>query len=239
MSSHTPILADEVHLWQVALACNREQRERLYATLDAEERARAARYHFRQLRDRFVVGRGALRAILGACLGIAPEAVRFRYGPHGKPALSQGTDRDGLCFNVSHSGALALIAVTRDRQLGVDLEQLRPELAEPAVAAHFFSPREVAALAQTPATEYPAAFFRCWTRKEALVKATGLGLSLPLDSFDVSLAADEPARLLATRWHPPQDERWSLVALPCAPGYVAALAVEGDDWRLVRHRWAH
>jgi len=220
------VTSDEVHLWRASLDVAAERVTLLERTLSPDERARAARYRFARDRVRYVVARGTLRAILGRYLDLDPAGLRFVYGPQGKPALAPEHGRE-LSFNLSHAGDIALCAVTRDRRVGVDVEQVVPDVAGSTVAEHTFSPRDVATLRALPLHEQTAAFFRCWTRKEAYVKALGAGFSLDLTSFDVSLAPGEPPALLATRPDPTEAARWSFHDVDAGPGYVAALAVEG------------
>jgi 4'-phosphopantetheinyl transferase len=144
---------------------------------------------------------------------------------------------DELRFNVSHSHGLALYAVTRRRKIGIDIERVRPISGPEQLAARFFSAGENAELCALPEHVKHEAFFNCWTRKEAYVKARGEGLSLPLNQFDVSLNPGEPARLLRVERDPQEAARWSLQGLTPAPGYVAALAVEGHGWRLACWEW--
>jgi 4'-phosphopantetheinyl transferase len=210
---------------------------RLRGTLAEDERVRAARFHFEKDRCRFVAARGALRAILGRYLRVPPARLRFRYGPHGKPALAAEFAGSGLEFNVSHSHSLALLAVARGRALGVDVERLRADAAGREIAERFFSAYEVSALCGLPAARQPRAFFDCWTRKEAYVKARGEGLSFPLADFDVSLRPGEPAALLCVRGDEREAERWTLRALDVAPDYAAALVAEGSGWQLKTWRW--
>ena len=204
----------------------------LWYTLTADECQRAERYVFAKDRTHFVVARGLLRVLLGRYLGQDPPHLRFIYGPHGKPALATDTGGGALRFNVSHSHGLALYAITRGREVGVDVERIRPEVAQEKIAERFFSPREVTLLRALPAQLQATAFFACWTRKEAYIKAKGEGLALPLDQFDVSLVPGEPAVLLRAAWDPQEAARWSLQDLAPAPGYRAAVAVAGHDWRL-------
>jgi 4'-phosphopantetheinyl transferase len=204
----------------------------LWHTLTADECQRAERYIFAKDRAHFVVARGLLRVLLGRYLGQEPQHLRFTYGRHGKPALATETGGVALRFNVSHSHGLALYAITRGREVGVDIEHIRPEVAQEQVAERFFSPREVTVLRALPTPLQAPAFFACWTRKEAYIKATGAGLALPLDQFDVSLAPGEPAALLHTAWDPQEATRWALQDLAPAPGYRAAVAVAGHDWHL-------
>ena len=227
----------EVHVWRAPLDQPAGVVERLRSTLAEDEKLRAARFHFEKDRARFVVARGALRAILGRYLRVPPARLQFRYGPYGKPSLAAEFAASGLEFNVSHSHALGLIAVARGGALGIDVEHLRGDAAERQIAERFFSACEVAALCGLPAAQQPRAFFDCWTRKEAYIKARGEGLSFPLAEFDVSLRPDEPAALLRVRGDAREAERWTLRALDVAPGYAAALVAQGHGWRLKTWRW--
>jgi 4'-phosphopantetheinyl transferase len=206
------------------------------STLDQDERTRASRFHFDKHRRHFVVSRGFLRALLGRYLDTSPEAVRFAYGPHGKPML-EGEHRDSsLRFNASHSGDWAVYAFVQEHEIGVDVEQIKEDFATEGIAERFFSVREVQILNALPEAEKPAAFFRCWTRKEAYIKAIGTGLSHPLDTFDVTLAPGEPAALLRVARDPESIARWSIFDLEVGAEYAAALAVAGPVSAL--RRWA-
>src|SRR5262245_1116395 len=216
---------DEVHLWTIALERPDDLVGSLEETLSADERARAERFVFPRDRRRFVVARGALRSILASYLGLAPAALAFAYGPSGKPRLAGAADLD---FNLAHSHELALCAVTAGRPVGVDVEWQRPIADMLAVARTAFSPAERAALLARPEAERLPTFYRCWTCKEAYLKARGDGLTLPLDSFDVALAPDRPPALLANRLDPAEPGRWSLHVFAPAEGYVGALAVAGE-----------
>ena len=188
-----------------------------------DERIRAERFNFRRDRKRFIVGRGVLRMILGRYLHIEPNRVQFSYGPHGKPYLADG---DGaLQFNLARSHELALYAFTRGREIGVDIEYFRALTDAEQIADSFFSPRENAILQALPASQRQQAFYNCWTRKEAYIKAIGKGLAQPLDQFDVSLAPGESTRLLKVEGSPEEGSRWSLYSLTPVAGYVAAVAV--------------
>ncbi|MFQ5610895.1 MAG: 4'-phosphopantetheinyl transferase family protein [Anaerolineae bacterium] len=229
--------SNEVHVWWADLDANVSRYAGLRHILAADERARADRYRFQQDRQRYTVGRGLLRTILGGYLGMEPGYLRFRYSPFGKPALVPAPGGDTLNFNVSHADGLALFAITRHRQIGVDVERIRTDFVCEPVAEHFFSARERAALRAVPPEMKYMAFFACWTRKEAYVKARGEGLSLPLDQFDVSLIPGEPAITLNASGAPEEASRWLLHELRPAPGYIAALAAEGRDWRLHCRQW--
>jgi len=228
---------DEVHVWRASLDQPKSLSETFLRTLAADERARAGRFYFAKDREHFIVARGVLRAILSGYLNRLPECVAFCYGPHGKPALAGETGADAIRFNVAHSRGVALYAVTRGREVGIDLERIRLDLAVMEIAGRFFSRREVATLGTLPTEAQRHAFFRGWTRKEAYIKARGEGLSLPLDEFDVSLAPGEPAAVLGTQRDPCEAFRWSLRELPLAADYVAALAVAGHGWRLACWQW--
>lgn len=232
------LLDDEVHVWRASLDPPASRVRELHHTLAADESGRAARFHFQRDRRCFVVSRGLLRTILSRYLGTQPEQLRFCYDPHGKPALVTAAGQDTLSFNLSHSGNLVLYALARGRRVGIDLERIRDVIEYEQIAARFFSPRESAALQALPTSIKSEAFFNCWTRKEAYIKARGEGLSLPLDQFDVSLIPGEPAALLSTKGNSQEVARWSLQALSPGPGYVAALAVEGHGWRLQCWQWS-
>lgn len=214
---------DKVDVWRISLDLPPDSVKRLESALSVDESRRAARFYFPADRDRYITAHGCLRDILALYLRCEPAQLSFSTNKYGKPALI-GHD---LEFNLSHSGDFALIAVTRARKVGVDLERIRSDMAVERLASRFFSPGEVSELVALAPEQRVTGFFTCWTRKEAYIKARGLGLSLPLDSFDVSLAPDEPAILHATRPEQQEAAGWTLLALNVDPGYAAALAVEG------------
>jgi 4'-phosphopantetheinyl transferase len=211
--------------------------QNLQLTLAADEIARAERFYFQKDREHFIVARGLLRLILSCYLYVAPDQLRFCYGSHGKPALAITSGQDRLCFNLAHAHGLALYAVARGREVGIDLERLRLIPDAEQIAARFFSPRENAVFRALPSSKRQEAFFNCWTRKEAYIKAVGDGLARPLDRFEVSLRPGEPARLLSVEGDAQEASRWVLQDLTPAPGYVAAIAVEGHGWRLRCSHW--
>lgn len=228
------IAQDEVHVWLADLDMPTSASGLLGATLDEEESGRANRFRFPLHRERFIARRGVLRFVLGRYLGIEPAAVVFRHSAHGKLFLG---DRHGpeLRFNCSHSGNLALVAVARGREVGVDIERVRPDFSDDAIPESFFAPREAAMLRALPARQQAQAFFELWVRKEAYVKARGTGLSLALDSFEVPLGDDEPVVLLGTGQG---AGRWTMRALHPAPSHSAALVVEGEACSLRRWKWS-
>ena len=228
-----PVLAaGEVHVWRATLEMDPATLDRLRQTLAPEERTRAERFQFPKDRAHFVAARGALRDILSRYLHRDPASLQFSYGPSGKPALACGAAAQEVRFNLSHSRELALYGVTRGGEIGIDVEHIAPEDARERIAERFFSPREVASLRSLPAYLQPQAFFNCWTRKEAYVKARGDGLRIPLESFDVSLIPGTPAALLRG-----VEPHWSLRELLAAPGYAAAVVADGHDWPLRLWQW--
>jgi 4'-phosphopantetheinyl transferase len=222
----------DIQLWHVSLDRTPDEIACLVPLLAPDELARAGRFRDPRLGHRFVAGRASLRQVLGQCLDRDPKDIHFTYHAAGKPELVD-VGSHGLHFNLTHSGALAIIAVIRGRPIGVDLERMRTDFASEAIAARFFSPREQAMLSELLQDERAAAFFRCWTRKEAFIKLLGAGLSFPLDEFDVSLAPGAPAELLSVYGDPAAAKRWSLREIAAPPGYFAALAVEGPIDRVV------
>ena len=231
--SSWPLLSDdEIHVWCVELDAAGEVAE-LAAGLSAEESERASGLLTGTHQRRFVVARGMLRQLLGLYLDQDPGAVAFSRGAHGKPFLQKG----GLHFNVSHTHELALYAIARNREVGIDVEWPRPQVAHEQIAARFFSLEEQEALAQVPDEARRAAFYNIWTRKEAYVKARGDGIAAGLGTFAVSLGAE--AVLLRSDEGRDEVERWKLMALEPAAGYVAALCGAGVDWRMRGWRLAH
>ncbi len=214
-----------VHVWRATLDVLPAHVETLRSMLSKDEGERAARSHFERDRSRYIVGRACLRILIGRCLRKTPAEIQFGYGANGKPFVV-GQQKAQLSFNLSHSGSLALYAVTRGREIGVDLERISALMDMEAIAERFFSRREVAALNALSPERRKKAFYVCWTRKEAYVKARGEGLTIPLDRFSVSLGAEEPPALEVQNDRE-ESARWSLLALEPGPDYVGAVAVEG------------
>ena len=234
--------AGEIHVWSVRLDPPPVQVERLGVPLAADEWERARRFRFEIHRRRYVVGRGALRVLLAAYLELRPAEVRFVYGPRGKPFLAPeqtAGHAGGLSFNLSNSDELALVALVRGAEIGVDVEWVKPMSDLEAIAERFFSLSERVVLRGLPAERKPEAFFNCWTRKEAYLKAVGEGLAAPLDSFDVTLAPGDPPRMLTLRGDAEQAARWSYQHLLPAPGYIGAVVMEGPPLPLRTWSYAH
>jgi 4'-phosphopantetheinyl transferase len=214
--------AGQVHVWRICLEQEDVLLDRFRRTLAPEELDRAGRFRFERLQKHFVAGRGFLRDVLARYLSAKPEELRFSYNAYGKPSLA---GNESLQFNMSHSHEVGLVAVTRNAAVGVDVEHIRADFASDEIARRFFSRLEVETFNSLPKEDQVAAFFQCWTRKEAYIKAIGKGLSQPLDSFDVTLAPADPAALLR-----PGDEdtlTWSFSDIDVGPDYASALLVEG------------
>jgi 4'-phosphopantetheinyl transferase len=236
-----PPAPGEVEVWTVPLEADEAAVAALAALLSPDEAERAARFRFARHRRRYTVGRGALRTLLGRYLGIEPRAVAFAYGEKGKPALAAPPGQPPpLRFNLSNSDELALVAFCRDLELGADLERLRPMPDGLDIAERFFSAAERQTLAAQPPEERDRAFFRCWTRKEAYLKAVGDGITAPLDAFDVTLAAGEPPCMRSIDGDPARAAAWALVHVEPAAGYLGALALPSrpGGWRLRGWRWS-
>lgn len=224
----------EVHVWAAPLDLAEDDVARLADLLSADERERARRFVFERDRRRFICGRGTLRSILATYLNIEARALAFAYSPRGKPSLTSG---EGLKFNLGHSGDLMIAGVTRECEIGVDVELIRPMEDAEEIANRFFSEREASGLRASPASERDGAFFNLWTRKEALLKATGEGLSESLNQVEVSFLAGDPARVIGMpRGHVTADQ-WTLVELNPAAGFVGALAAPAREFRPSCHLW--
>jgi len=227
----------DVHVWIARLDQPVAAIADCRAILSNDERARADRFHFERDRTAYTVARAALRSLLGKYLGIMPTSIEFQYSEHGKPYLDPAPNSASIGFNISHSHGLALLAFAVNRQVGVDVEQIRPDFGTLEIAQRFFSAAEVQALLAQPPEHQAECFFNCWTRKEAYIKAIGEGLSCPLHRFDVTLSMDQPARLLATRVPSQDASQWSMHNLDVGPGHKAAVIAEGDDWTLKCWCW--
>lgn len=235
---HLALPHDEAHMWAIPLEQPASAMPELLVTLSPDESERARRFHALRDRERYIVAHGALRDILGRYVSLAPADVRLCVSPSGKPMLVQESQGHQLDFNLSHSHELALVAIGSGRRVGVDVERIRSEAAGEAVAERFFSSSEATLLRMLPPNARLVAFFAGWTRKEAYSKARGDGLRKPLDQFAVVIAPEQPAALLYDASDPSAASHWSLRALDVGPAYVAAVAVEGRDWRLCRWLWS-
>jgi 4'-phosphopantetheinyl transferase len=217
---------NDVAVVATQLIADTEALEELAGLLSDAERHRASRFVFDRDRRRFTVSRGRLRQLLAARLGVAPEAVELTYGAYGKPAVAAGPADPDLRFNVSHCDDLAVYAFSYGVDIGVDVEAIRVIPDADRIAARFFSRRESETYRTLDACDKPVGFFNCWTRKEAFIKALGDGLRHRLDSFDVSLAPDEPAAILRVGAAAGDECGWRMESFAPAPGFVAAVVTE-------------
>jgi len=222
---------DEVQVWIADLDCYLP--DNFQPVLSTDEVERAQRFHFAKHRNHFIVARGLLRKFLAAYLNSNPADLTFEYAEKGKPSVASA---DAIKFNLAHSHGQAAYAFSRNRELGIDIELIRQDFGGEDIARRFFSTHEVECLETVPKELAGQAFFNCWTRKEAYIKAIGEGLSMPLDDFDVSLAPGEPAALLQNRRGQTEVQRWSMRSLAAPDGYAAALVVEGNGWDFKQFR---
>jgi len=230
-----PILKDgEVHIWRADLKQDRSTTETLTSLLSADERRRASKYYFQRDRDRFVIARGVLRTILGRYLNLSPVEIGFSFNQYGKPALCKRLEGSFLKFNLAHSQTVALYALTHGREIGIDIEYVDEDCSSLDLAERFFSPTEASILRGLAPHLRTSAFFDCWTRKEAYIKARGQGLSFPLNCFTVSLTPGQPP-LLTIDDDPLEASRWMLIDLFAGLEFRSALAIEGD--LQVLHSW--
>ncbi len=229
-ASPSGLATDEVHLWIADLDAPMFTFPTLTETLSADEKARARRFHFERDKRRLVARRGTLRAILGFYLAVDPNRLRFCYGRHGKSGLADGVSGGVIQFNVCSSDGVAVYAFTRIRKIGVDIEHVHDMPEMDGLAAQFFSEREYDTFRRLPKGVRKKAFYNCWTRKGAFIKAIGTGFHHPLKSFDVSLMPDEAARISAIRGDPTTIGRFSIQDLKVFPGFTSALVMEGQGW---------
>lgn len=232
-----PLAANDVHVWAARLDVSSEERARLAAALSADEQERAARFRYENLRQRFVIGRGRLRQMLGRYLNVDPAALEFAYSDHGKPLLAAKFAGAGIHFNLAHSQDLALFAFTRAGDLGVDVEMIRPLKDMKELVARFFSPRECERFREVADADRASAFFNLWTRKEAMLKATGEGIAGSLSAVEVCFLPGEPAQVIRVSGDAEAASRWSLRELAPAEGFVGAVAVRTGQIHLRCWRW--
>jgi 4'-phosphopantetheinyl transferase len=237
ISTGDDLCADEAHVWMASLNQPANVIAKLAPLLSQDEYQRAMRYYRPVDRDRFIVGRGILRKIISAYLALPPGQLRFTYNEYGRPAVSDDQNDRALNFNLSHSAELILYAVTRGRVVGIDIEYIREDFATLEVAEHFFSKDEIAALKSLPTDQSAIGFFNCWSRKEAFIKAKGMGVSYPLDRFTVSLAPGEPPALLKVDDDKREVAQWKMYELKPGAGYAAAMIVTKPPVTLKQRHW--
>lgn len=214
--------APQIHVWRARLDAASPPESALLEALSPEERRRAERFRFPLHRRRWIASRAALKTILGAYLDRPPREIGFETGPGGKPRLAGRPGAADLRFNLAHSGEWAVVAVALGRDVGIDVERMRRDAPLLDLARRWFAPEEVAGLLAVPAAHRPAAFYACWTRKEAVIKAEGATVPAALRRFAV------PVDPLAAEVRAEGPERsWSVATLEVGAGYAAALAFEG------------
>lgn len=224
------LLNDAVHVWKALLVQPDPIVQYLERTLSSDELAKANSFHSWYYSSRYIVSRGFLRIILSQYLHIDPRDVLFRYHPRGKPYIIDADNNSiSLEFNLSHSSDVCLYAITSSRRVGIDIERVRPIDEFEQISRKFFTKGESSTLTSVADDHRLAAFFECWTRKEAYVKAIGDGLMIPLNGFEVSVAPGEPARLMSVNESPTEVSQWSMKSIVPCPGYISALVVEGKN----------
>ena len=229
------VAADQVHVWHAPLDISPSEVAGLEKTLALDELSRAARFLHAINRQRFVACRGMLREILAWYTGESPGELEFCYGPHGKPCLKAANDTHPLHFNVSHSYGLAVVAIARHRQVGVDIERFQPDFGWEEIAASFFTAGEVSVLNSLPAQDRYEAFLNAWTCKEACAKARGDGISQPLEQLEASPLVKSWSFHHSRTFQEPS--RWTLKTFIPLAGYAGALAAEGTGWQITCGQW--
>lgn len=224
-----PLPVGTVHVWRVPLRVENERAAALHVALSAEEKERFSRFRFPKDREAHTVARGRLRQVLGSYLNRPPAGVTFAYAAAGKPFLA---DHPALRFNLSHAGDWALIACSRNVEVGADVEAVDRSFAKAGLVDRYFSRQEIPVLLGLPEADRHRAFFLAWIRKEAIIKARGGGLQLPLDRFGVSIRDGEPVRVLHTDWQPAEARNWQLRSFTVAEGYFGAVAWLGEAQNL-------
>jgi 4'-phosphopantetheinyl transferase len=225
MQDHFALTDREIHLWALSSGSSRSTAARFHEMLSQDELQRASRFTTDELQRSFIIARGTLRTLLGRYVGIEPRNVQLLYGPHGKPSVATC---NRISFNTSHSGGMVLYGITRGCEIGIDIELVRPLPNMNEIAQQFFCSEEISEFMSLPALNRELGFYRFWTRKEAYVKAVGRGLSLPLNSFRVTLAPARDARLL--HQHRNTDigalKPWTLGDIELSGPYVASLVYQ-------------
>jgi 4'-phosphopantetheinyl transferase len=234
----TAVKRGEVHIWIAQAAASQRAASELEETLSPEEHAAASRFRFQEHRLNYVFAHGVLRDILSRYLAREPSDIRLEADTFGKPFLSDSDARKFLTFNMSHSSEVVVVALACGRQIGVDVEKMRPLNDLAGIAESNFTPQERAFLSHHRPENQGCAFFRCWVRKEAYIKAVGRGLSIPLNTFDTSIPEGQAGRLLPHTADAPEAKRWWLADLDVPAGYSGAVAVEDGFDRLSYHTWS-
>ena len=227
--------SNQAVIWYANTAVSDADEEFYLNLLNKTEKERASRFYFDRDRKRFIAAKGILRILSGMYLNKAPQEILFSFGAYEKPEFTGG-DSD-LKFNISHSGNMAIFGFIRKHTIGVDIEYVKRNIEALEIAEHFFSPKEISALSSLPKQIHHRAFFRCWTRKEAFIKAEGSGLTFPLHLFTVSLDHDINAALLETLWDKNEKNKWKLFSFIPFQDYMAAFVIKGNVDHVTYFNW--
>lgn len=234
-----PLPDSDIHVWCASLNVSSQDLSYYSSLLSEDEVARTGRFYFEKDRDRFIVGRGLLRILLGGYLNQEPAQIEFVYGPHGKPDLKSAPGKSSLEFNLSHSKDLALYAFAWHRKVGIDIEYMIPMADMDDFAEKFFTPHETALINSLAGKQKEETFFKTWTCKEAFLKANGFGLTVPINQVELTLEPEETVRLISVGSDKEQSAHWRLEMFNPFPGYQSALAVKGLDRHIVFHQLAN
>ncbi|MBC8769913.1 4'-phosphopantetheinyl transferase superfamily protein [Arenibacter sp. BSSL-BM3] len=232
LTNYYDLEPETLHLWHVDVGTDLDSR--YFNLLSEDEKIRAGKYRFTQDQHMFIKARAVLRILSGHYLQKDPIHIRFKYGAYGRPYFQ---DENSLLFNVSHSEGKAIIGFGKFTEMGTDIEKIKSDFNVLDIAGKFFSQSEIKSLTEIPKEEQNRAFFRCWTRKESFIKAKGDGLSLPLDSFSVTLDDDIKARLIETKWNPCEKENWKIFSYVQNDNYIVAVSVQGNVQKIKYRNW--
>lgn len=223
----------QLHVWSVRKSDHENRLQKYWEILEDTEKERALSFRFGKDRDCFIIARGVLRNLLGTYLQMAPDQVTFQLGDHGKPYVNHPSQ---IRFNISHSGDTILLGFVQKHRIGIDIEYTKRKVAVKKIAKLFFAEEEVTSLCRLDQAYHTQAFYNCWTRKEAFIKAVGSGLSFPLDQFVVSLDSTKEATLIDTKWDKKEKYKWTLHTIEPRKDYIGAVSVKGNvsdiqSWR--------
>jgi 4'-phosphopantetheinyl transferase len=224
--------AGHIDVWRSRIDLPVSEIEKYAETLSEQEQERAAKFTFPDKYEEYVVSRGLLRKALAHVLDQEPSSFKFDYTSSMKPYLVKQYNDRSISFNVSHSHGQALVAISLDRNIGIDIEKIRPDVEYEKLAKRFFSEAEHKALMQCAVEDRVAAFFATWTRKEAFVKAVGKGIAFGLSEFDVNISPFEPPIMLSTRWNPEDVSKWLMASIDIEKNYMATLAADGGEFQI-------
>jgi len=234
-NSFVNLKPNTVHIWSINFVVNEDEFNTYHDLLSADEKLRASKFKFYKDKRCYVVTKAALRLLSGAYLSTDAKDILFEYEAYGKPKFKHQTN---LNFNVSHSGDLALIGFVYNHTIGIDIEKIKNDFDTFEIASNLFSKQEIDALRKIPEEEQYRAFYRCWTRKEAFIKAKGSGLSFPLDEFAVTLDNDLDADLIWTKWDINEKRQWQLTSFIPFKDYIAAL-INDYQAKIEHFIWQH